>query len=58
MTSNIYHTLSGRTKDYLKGKYVYFYMPIEGIPLTSDNLLELEQKAREIAAAKINPPKM
>jgi len=58
MTSNVYHTLSGRTKHFLKGEYVFFYMPVNGISITSDNLLELEQKAREIAAAKINPPKM
>jgi hypothetical protein len=33
-------------------------MPIEGVSIASDNILALEQKAREIAAAKINPPKM
>jgi len=58
MTCNLYQYLNGRIKKFLKGEYVFFYMPMEGMSITSDNLLELEQKAREIAAAKINPPKM
>jgi hypothetical protein len=58
LTSNTYQHLSGRIKNFLKGEYVFFYMPIEGVSIASDNILALEQKAREIAAAKINPPKM
>jgi hypothetical protein len=58
MEHNIYRHLNGQTIKFQKGKYVYFYMPMEGIGITSENILELEGKAREIAAAKINPPKM
>ena len=58
LTSNTYQHLSGRIKNFLKGEYVFFYMPIEGVSIASDNILALEQKAREISSAKIYPPKM
>ena len=56
MTINVYRYISGELKTF--NNHHYFFMEYDGIPITSENLIKLEEQALGIARAQIHDKKL